>query len=82
MNPKSGAQSTEFLLTLLTGAVVVLSGLDYISIDPGLLQTFVGANIAYIAQRGWVKGKASDAARERRSQQRIRPTPEREEPKS
>lgn len=54
-----GIKTTEFLALLLLGAVIVLNGTRYVSIDTATLNTFIAAVVAYIGQRGWVKTAAA-----------------------
>ena len=55
---RSGLLTTEFLALVLIGLVIVANGRQDINIEASTLNTFLGACIAYIAQRGYVKGEA------------------------
>jgi len=63
MEPKAGIQSTEFLALILLGITVIANGTVWVNIDAGTLNIFIGTVMAYIGQRGYVKGKATDAAK-------------------
>lgn len=63
MNTKPGIKSTEFYLLLLGFAYAVLSGLEIdnnfvtFKLDLELAKWWLGAVIAYVGARGYVKGK-------------------------
>ena len=54
-----GYRSTEFWAFVVYAAVVVLSGLAFITIDNETMATFAGVASAYILGRSYVKGKQS-----------------------
>ena len=61
MQPKPGIQSTEFLALMLLGITIIANGTAFVNIDGNTMNIFIGAVMAYIGQRGWVKTAAKTA---------------------
>lgn len=54
-----GVRSTEFLALVLLAAVVVADGTAFVDIEANTMTTLIAAVVAYIGQRGYVKGKSA-----------------------
>ena len=53
---KNGVKTTEFFVLVMISVMLIANGSAYIAIHEETLRWFIGACMAYIGQRGYVKG--------------------------
>ncbi len=58
---KNGIQTTEFWMAAASMFVVFANDMIGIGLDPESVYSIVGAAMAYIGGRSWVKGKDTSA---------------------